>query len=677
MRYRVILILGIFLASYHVNAQSNDGWLITATSKEKYFPPVVANGMIGVLPSSSPLKVTRVLLNGLYDDFGGRNQGVVSSFDLNNSPSIDIKLTQINKSVARAKDADIKDWKQVLDIKKAECVTTYEVYNALSVSHRVMALRHLPYNYLTEITVKALTDETLDFSVAIDDKENLKTKTNSFFYVHEMPMLMKTVTSPTGIHSISIINSIKFKEDAPALMAVTNEYNCSNNFTKSLKKGESFTFYIITALCSSVHYEDYKNEAIRFNIFAYKEGIEKLITRHREDWSTLWQSDIQIESKNSHEQLDIRFSLYNLYSYIAPNTAYSIPPMGLYSAGYSGHIFWDAELWMFPPLLLLQPEMAKSMLEYRYQHLQAAKNNAFARGFKGAMFPWESASSGYEETPVWALTGPFQHHITADVGIAFWNYYVVTKDKQWLRERGFPVLKEVADFWISRVEKNDNDEYEIRNVVCSDEFAENKDNNAFTNAAAITALRYAAFAAEALELIPNPQWRIVASKIPVRKFPDGITREHETYTGETIKQADVNLLAFPLNFINDEEQIRKDLDYYSKKVTENGPAMTHGVYSVIANRINNCDKAYQYFQDSYIPNKRGPFGVLAESQKSDNPYFATGAGAMLQAVLFGFGGLDFDSDSSITQRTSCLPEPWTKLTLTGIGPMKKTFVVKK
>ena len=92
--------------------------------------------------------------------------------------------------------------------------------------------------------------------------------------------------------------------------------------------------------------------------------------------------------------------------------------MGLSGLGYNGHAFWDTELWMYPSLLLLQPDIAKSLLEYRYQRLETAKNNAFSHGYKGAMFPWESAASGNEETPVWALSGPFEHHITADIAIA-------------------------------------------------------------------------------------------------------------------------------------------------------------------------------------------------------------------------------------------------------------------
>ena len=122
----------------------------------------------------------------------------------------------------------------------------------------------------------------------------------------------------------------------------------------------------------------------------------------------------------------------------------------------------------------------------------------FSKGFKGAMYPWESAETGVEETPVWALSGPFEHHITACVAIAAWNYYCVTQDKNWLREKGWPILSATADFWASRVERNGPGKYDIKNVVAADEWAENVDNNAFTNAAAKANLQFATEAAKLL-----------------------------------------------------------------------------------------------------------------------------------------------------------------------------------
>src|SRR5438105_14767290 len=99
------------------------------------------------------------------------------------------------------------------------------------------------------------------------------------------------------------------------------------------------------------------------------------------------------------------------------------------------------------------------------------------------MFPWESAETGVEETPVWALSGPFEHHITACVSLAAWNYYCVTQDKNWPKENGWPIIKETADFWPSRDERNVQGKFEIKKVVATDEWAEDVDHNAFTTTA--------------------------------------------------------------------------------------------------------------------------------------------------------------------------------------------------
>jgi trehalose/maltose hydrolase-like predicted phosphorylase len=350
--------------------------------------------------------------------------------------------------------------------------------------------------------------------------------------------------------------------------------------------------------------------------------------------------------------------------------------MGLSGLGYNGHVFWDTELWMFPAILVLHPELAKSMIEYRFQRLAAAKRNAFSKGYKGAMFPWESAETGVEETPVWALSGPFEHHITACVGIAAWNYYCVTQDKSWLREKGWPILKETADFWASRVERNGPGKYDIKNVVAADEWAENVDNNAFTNAAAKTNLQNAVEAAKVLGLMPDADWMNVANNIPILKMPDGTTKEHAAYNGEGIKQADVNLLPYPLKQITDPAQIKKDLAYYETRVPDEGtPAMTQAVFTLLYARLGDGKKAFHFFQDGYMPNLNPPFRVIAETKGGTNPYFATGAGGMIQSILMGFGGLDI-TPKGIVQLKSVLPPGWKSLTITGVGPEKKVFSVK-
>jgi trehalose/maltose hydrolase-like predicted phosphorylase len=213
-------------------------------------------------------------------------------------------------------------------------------------------------------------------------------------------------------------------------------------------------------------------------------------------------------------------------------------------------------------------------------------------------------------------------------------------------------------------------------VVAADEWAENVDNNAFTNAAAKANLRYATAAAKLLGLKADADWDNVANNIPVLVMENGVTKEHASYKGEGIKQADVNLLAYPLTEITDPRRIRLDLEYYEQRVPNEGtPAMTQGIFALLYARLGNREKAWHWFQDAYRPNLNPPFRVIAETKGGTNPYFATGAGGVLQAVLMGFGGLEI-GPTGITQRKSVLPPHWKSLTLKGIGPSKKSFVIR-
>ena len=103
--------------------------------------------------------------------------------------------------------------------------------------------------------------------------------------------------------------------------------------------------------------------------------------------------------------------------------------------------------------------------------------------------------------------------------------------------------------------------------------------------------------------------------------------------------------------------------------------MGFSVLTGLYGRLGDAEKAYQMFVKSYKPNEVPPFGVLAETAGGTNPYFATGAGGMLQAVIFGLGGLDI-TEQGIVQLKTKLPGKWKSLTIKGVGKEEKTFVVK-
>ncbi|WP_238354613.1 glycoside hydrolase family 65 protein [Fulvivirga marina] len=629
-----------------------------------YYGVTVANGMVGIVSSPDPMKVSDVVLNGVYDYYQrGRVSNILKTFNHVNM-NLDVDGRRVTAS-------EISNYRQVLDMKKAALMTSFDVGDKISVEHSMLSLRHLPYTALTTVKITAKKAVDIVPMSVIEAPNHLIDIRNYYSEIDrphvKVPLLTSVAKSPSGKHEVAASNSFIFSEkhsQEPELIHEDWDYNMHlAKFHKKLKAGEAYEFSVVSSAVSSEHYEDPHNEAERLTIFAMLEGKDRLMKKHEEAWERLWQSDIIIGG-DLQVQKDVRSALYHLYSFARAGTAYSLSPMGLSGLGYNGHVFWDTEMWMYPPLLMLQPEIAKSLLEYRFQRLDAAKQNAFAHGYDGAMYPWESSDDGSEDTPVWALTGPFQHHISGDVGWAFWKYYQVTHDKEWLSTRGYPMLKEVADFWVSRVERNGPEQYDINNVIGANEWQENIDNNAFTNGMAKVTLRYATEAAKTLDIQPNPDWMHVAENIPVLQFPDGTTRENATYNGETIKQADVNLLAFPLDVISDEEQIRIDLNYYEPRMAADGPAMGRSVLATLYAKLGETDKAYELFLKSYRPNEVPPFGVISETAGGTNPYFATGAGGMLQAVISGFGGLEI-TDEGMVQNEKRIPKQWKSLEIKG------------
>jgi protein-glucosylgalactosylhydroxylysine glucosidase len=678
MKKLIIAFSALALLPALAQAQHEDSpWHIVAKDIDpnNYFGITCANGMIGLVSSPEPMKVRDVVLNGVYDYYQrGRVSNILKTFNHVNM-NLDVDGHRIGRR-------EISNYAQVLDMKQAALETTFDVGDKASVRHTMMALRHLPYTALSVVEITAKKDLTITPMSVIEAPNHLNDVRNFYSEIDrphvKIPLLTSVALSPSGRVKVAASTSFIFEEphgSEPTLIHEDWDYNMHlAKFYKKLKAGETYRFSLVASSVSSVQYEDPHNEAERLTIFAMLEGRERLLKRHQAAWEKLWQSDIVVEG-NTEDQRDIHSMIYHLYSFAREGTAYSLSPMGLSGLGYNGHVFWDTELWMYPPLLALQPEIARSLLEYRFERLGAAKQNAFSHGYDGAMFPWESAADGSEDTPVWALTGPFQHHISGDIAWACWKYYQVTKDKEWLRSRGYPIIKEVADFWTSRVERNGPGRYDINNVIGANEWEENIDNNAFTNGMAITSLRYAAQAARELGLQPNPDWEHVAANIPILTFPDGTTRENATYEGVMIKQADANLLAYPLKIVSDPKRIRQDLEYYEQRMAPDGPAMAHSALAALYARLGEQEKAYELFKRSYKPNEVPPFGVLAETAGGTNPYFATGAGGTLQTVIFGIGGLDI-SDNGITQLRAKLPKAWKSLKLTGIGKDKKTFEIK-
>ena len=667
--HALCFILGIILSATSIRAEEERLWQLHAVDiQAPYAPAPMANGCIGILPQKEPFAVEHVMLNHVFD---AASPHVVSRVMRGINPfCLSMKIDNI-----KVDTSNISDWQQTIDMRRAVHQTSFQTLEKADVSYELCALRNLPYAGLIRVTVQACKDMLLEVrsGMGIPDDYSQSSIRHREMEAdgNRMYMLESDATSRFGYRRVASTSSFLFNGEQ--IKPMYDEATRELFFSIQLKKGETFCFSLVGSVCSSRDFFDPYNEAERQVIYAVHEGEEALMQAHYRLWDELWQGDIRIEGDDDAQRI-VRFALFNLYSSCRGGSRLSIPPMGLSLQGYNGHIFWDTELWMYPPMLLLNPDIARSMLDYRFDRLPAARKKALAYGYRGAMFPWESDDSGEEATPTHALTGPFEHHITADIGIACWNYYCVTRDMRWLQREGYPLLKEIADFWASRVTRNQDGSYSIHNVTGADEYANGVTDNAFTNGAASLALKYACQAAEICgEKVPEIWWEI-GENIRILQFENGVTREHSTYKGEMIKQADANLLAYPLGVITDEYRQRQDLEYYAERIDQkDGPAMSYSVYCVQYARMGEADKAYEMFRRCYEPNLKKPFGVISETPTSNNPYFMTGAGGLLQAVLNGFCGLQI-TDEGIVQLPSALPSHWKRVTVTGVGSDKKTYV---
>ncbi|YAF98730.1 MAG: beta-phosphoglucomutase [Nodularia sp. CChRGM 3473] len=228
---------------------------------------------------------------------------------------------------------------------------------------------------------------------------------------------------------------------------------------------------------------------------AYLPDYTTLLDANELAWDEVWQnSDILIEG-DSIATFAVRYNIFQLLI-AGPkhNDKVSIPAKTLSGFGYRGHIFWDTEIFILPFFTFTQPALARNLLSYRYHTLNGARRKASHYGYKGAMFPWESAVTGDEVTPRWSLPSDFygediriwcrdhEIHISSDIPYAVWYYWQATGDDEWMRDCGAEIVLDTAIFWSSRVEFNaQQDRYEIRGVIGADEYHEFVHNNAFTN----------------------------------------------------------------------------------------------------------------------------------------------------------------------------------------------------
>ncbi|SRR5579883_308442 len=381
-------------------------------------------------------------------------------------------------------------------------------------------------------------------------------------------------------------------------------------------------------------------------------GYRAVREAHAGAWHQLWQEDIQVEG-DSRLQTIIHSMLFYLLGSATEREQRSIPPMGLSTAGYYGHVFWDADTFLFPVLLALHPELAKSLVMFRYQTLDAARHNAERNHRLGAMYPWEAGPDGAETTPRFAYQNAIsENHVNADIALEVWQYYAATGDRAWLERYGYPILHDTADFWTSRVTYNrSKDRYEIHGVVSVDEARIGVTDDPYTNAAAKKNLELAVQAARLVGGSPNPKWAEIAKKL-------------------FLPRKDLVLIDYPLEFPLSAAERRSMVDRALREQTgrQAGVMMEVEFNPIPAAELGDRSALAALLEKTYRGYLRPPFDVPAETPANDNINFLTGAGAFLQQFVFGYTGLRFSADRGLIRKfPPLLPDSIRRLSLRNVS----------
>ncbi len=214
-------------------------------------------------------------------------------------------------------------------------------------------------------------------------------------------------------------------------------------------------------------------------------SFDELLQDSAHAWEKIWQeADIQVKGDRISQKL-LRMHIYHLVVSASPHNTKldaSVTARGLHGEAYRGHIFWD-ELFILPFYDIHFPEVARSLLMYRYRRLDKAREYAKEHGYEGAMFPWQSGSDGSEETqvlhlnPVTGEWGPdhssLQRHVSLAIAYNIWQYFHITDDTDFLEKYGLEMYLEICRFWAGKAELDKKSgRYSIKKVMGPDEFHE-------------------------------------------------------------------------------------------------------------------------------------------------------------------------------------------------------------
>ncbi|HET9390061.1 MAG TPA: hypothetical protein VFO44_10475 [Steroidobacteraceae bacterium] len=471
--------------------------------------------------------------------------------------------------------------------------------------------------------------------------------------------------------------------DPASVQVVRTPYKLGLRIGVPVQQGRTYSFSKYVAISRQGWGGD-SREMVAAAKAARESGFDRLLEAHRSAWHTLWQSDIQVEG-DPNAQRALHSDLYYLLSNTTVGTAWPMGACAL-TPNYAGHAFWDSDSWVFPALLLLHPDRAKPIIMFRDRTMQPARERARQYGVKGTMYPWEAdPETGVDYTPYFAYGVYREIHVNADIAIAQWQYYLATGDTDWLRSHGWPVIREIAEFWVSRVTYNEAlRRYEIHHVTSPDEAYDDVPNDSFTNAAARKALDIAVAAAGKVGVKPDPRWSQIARHlyIPFSEqeqrhldFDASVPHDKVTWMGSSL-----SWLAYPnLDLPMSPRVRRNDFEFQLQelKVHGNDPnEMMMVMLAVHAAELGEGNVAGQWIDRNLVGFLKPPFNVRSETAANNAGYILATSAGFVQSFVYGLTGLRIEDQGLRQAYAPVLPDSWKSMTLKNVSFRGEHFDVQ-
>lgn len=577
--------------------------------------------------------------------------------------------------VSRRMENKIKNFSQELDMKRAVIITkgfwpwgSFNTHTQVFINRAFphigsMQVRFDPLNsdekkiheFLYMVTKdKRVQYEAVEFQPEGSQGVILRTKIKEDYYnLHQLGLFEVIQLSSLQIQD-SNGNNITFesnwKTENASDIGSNGEYRLVNHL-----KFECQGSFIITIHFGVYTSKDQKEHLVQFARTNFSQSIElgwdKLLQAHEKMWDhEVWTRVIEVP--NNDIQRKIIAGQYFLGCSLNGKFPNSVGPNGLNGSAWNGRVFWDADLWVNMGSVLWAPEFSHSIVSFRENILKGSfinrevysKAQNYSWITEGAKIAWESGSSGIESGPPKCHI-EFEEHINCNVVYGQYLYYTITQNEEYLKRVAFPISYESCVYLGQRVRKI-NGKYHFLQVIPADEFAPHfVDDDAFTNLFVVKCLLIVIQWCKKLGKTYPTHWDEICQNMYYNfDAQRQIVLEYTGYKGQKIKQADVDLLTFPLEWPFSDEIKRNNMLYYFGKLPRNHILMGSAIFSVIACELGMMKEAWTYFADQFAHFQEKQFNIPSEAPKNNCWPFITGLGGFFMNIVYGFGGIRIRSD---------------------------------